>query len=314
MAREPGRLACSAESILREEPVLGTASRVRRWLLVEQPGPWGRDALLESRMEERVARTLQSRARRSGVRVVLLRRPRWAEAGPRRAYLVHTAPSARWIEQLEVDDDGLLDLDLGVLALGTPPGVGRAVAGSVRLVCTNGRHDPCCADEGRPVMRALADEGLDEVWESSHVGGDRFAANVVFLPTGVFYGRVPAERAAELIRDHDRGLLHLDHYRGRCSLPPMTQAAEIFLRRELGERGLDALRPVESTPRGDDATTVVLERGEERYWVHAGREKGDPEHLTCSDRGLSRPWRYRLLGWGPLAGPESDSGPWVAQP
>jgi len=299
----------------RGEPLLATASRVRRWLLVEQPGPWGRDALLESRMEDRVARTLHSRARRSGARVLLVRRPRWAEPGPRRAYLAHTSPSARWIEWLGLDDEAdLLDVDLSVLAGETPPGLGEPGPPSVRLVCTNGRHDPCCADEGRPVVRALAEEGLDEVWESSHVGGDRFAANVVVLPTGVYFGRVPPERAGELLRDHDRGVLDLQHFRGRSSLPPLVQAAEIFLRRELGERGLDALRALETTPRGADAVSVVLERGAERYWVHVGRERGDPEHLTCTDAGLSRPWRYLLFGWGPLAGPEVDSGPWRERP
>jgi len=316
VAREPGRTPCAVASAGRGEPLLGTASRVRRWLLVEQPGPWGREALLESRMEERVARTLQSRSRRSGVRVVLVRRPRWADPGPRRrAYLVHTSPHHRWIESLDLDGEAdLLDVDLSVLSSRSAPGVGAPGPDSVRLVCTNGRHDPCCADEGRPVVRALAEEGVDEVWESSHVGGDRFAANVVFLPTGVYYGRVPPERAGALIRDHDDGVLDLDHYRGRCSLPPSAQAGEVFLRRELGERGRDALVVMESTPRGEHAASVVLVRGEERYWVHVGREAGDPEHLTCTDSGLSRPWRYRLLGWGPLAGPEADSGPWPEPP
>ena len=36
---------CAAESLLRDEPVAGTATHVRTWLLLEHVGPWGDDAL-----------------------------------------------------------------------------------------------------------------------------------------------------------------------------------------------------------------------------------------------------------------------------
>ena len=36
---------CTAASVLRDEPALGSASTVRAFLLVEHPGPWGTDAL-----------------------------------------------------------------------------------------------------------------------------------------------------------------------------------------------------------------------------------------------------------------------------
>ena len=53
------------------------------------------------------------------------------------------------------------------------------------LVCTNGRHDPCCATFGRPLARVLREGARrDDVWECSHIGGDRFAANIVILPEG----------------------------------------------------------------------------------------------------------------------------------
>ena len=53
------------------------------------------------------------------------------------------------------------------------------------LVCTNGRHDPCCATFGRPLARVLREGAQrDDVWECSHIGGDRFAANIVILPEG----------------------------------------------------------------------------------------------------------------------------------
>lgn len=296
MAREPGRLPCASESFSRGEPLIATASRVRRWLLVEQPGPWGRDALLESQLDDTTARTLHSRARRAGVRVVLIRRPRWHGPAPRRAYLVRSDPSGRWVEQFDLEDPGALtDIDLSWTERPDPPGEGRPGPDSLHLVCTNGRHDPCCADFGRPVVRAMSDESVAEVWESSHVGGDRFAANLVILPTGVYYGRVPPEDAAQMIRDHGNGLLDLDHYRGLSCYQPLVQAAEIFIRRELGERRLDALQLDSTAREADDTAIVVFRRDAARFEAKVQRVPGPPEHLTCSDHGMSRPWQHHLL-------------------
>jgi hypothetical protein len=52
---------CSQASEARDEPMAGTASTVRSWLLLEDPGPWGRDALRDARLPERVGLELQRR-------------------------------------------------------------------------------------------------------------------------------------------------------------------------------------------------------------------------------------------------------------
>jgi hypothetical protein len=70
------------------------------------------------------------------------------------------------------------------------------------LVCTNGRRDLCCARFGTPVYNYLKNEepgfpGL-RAWQSTHMGGHRFAANLLWLPQGVLYGRVDALSAAEI--------------------------------------------------------------------------------------------------------------------
>jgi hypothetical protein len=309
MAREAGRPGCATASLARAEELTATASRVRRWVVIEQPGPWGREALVESRLPHPVAHTVRSHARRAGVRVLLARRPGWRDgSATRRVYLARTDRARGWIEQLDVDDPrALLGLDLSALDSEGPPGVGAPGPAAVHLVCTNGRHDPCCADLGRPVVRALARAGTPDVWESSHVGGDRFAANVVSLPTGVYYGRVTPERAAGLLAELGEGRLDLDHYRGRSCWPPLVQAAEIFARRHLDERRLDALH-VESARTGGnrehdhdrDRLTAVLRRdgGDRRaptlIEVQVSRHRDEAERLTCADHGTSAPWRYRL--------------------
>lgn len=148
---EPLGVRCAPESRSRDEPLHGTASRVRRWLVLEQTGPWGREALLESRLDQEVAHGLRSVGRRLGLRVLLARLPGREDSGEgtRRVYLAHTGRDHSWIEQVDVEDPlEVLRLDLEALASAEAPGAGTPGPPSVHLVCTNGRHDPCCADFG----------------------------------------------------------------------------------------------------------------------------------------------------------------------
>ena len=64
----PGRLAadrCSVQALVRGDSGVATASPAQRWLLVEQPGPWGADALTQSRFDPAVAPRLAHRRSRS---------------------------------------------------------------------------------------------------------------------------------------------------------------------------------------------------------------------------------------------------------
>ena len=113
------------------------------------------------------------------------------------------------------------------------------------LVCTNGRHDACCATFGRPLARDLRQSAArDDVWECSHIGGDRFAGNLVILPEGLYFGRCDGASAQRVIEDYRRGAIHLDNYRGRSVLGFYEQAAEFFVRRELGLTAIGAVTAV----------------------------------------------------------------------
>jgi hypothetical protein len=46
--------SCSAISLALGEPLVATAPKASAWLLVEQPGPWGARALVESRFPRQV--------------------------------------------------------------------------------------------------------------------------------------------------------------------------------------------------------------------------------------------------------------------
>lgn len=283
---------CAVDSSGRPDDLAGTASTVRAFLLVEEPGPWGVDALTDSRLS--VGTALRDAARAARVRPLLIRREGRSsvEAG-RRVFAAYADPVRPWLETSVVErPEDLLDLDLTALGRGESPGLTPAV-GPVLAVCTHGRHDTCCAERGRPVCAALAAAHPEETWQVSHIGGDRFAGNLLVLPHGLYYGRVDPVAAIAVAGAHLSGHLDLEHLRGRSGWAMPVQAAEIALRRQLGETALDAVRLVDHSVNHGVAgaeTRVVLEVAG-RPWSVAVRSVTGPDtaRLTCRaprDNGL----------------------------
>src|ERR687894_3132490 len=226
---------CSVQALVRGDSGVATASPAQRWLLVEQPGPWGMDALTQSRFDPAAATRLAHRARAEGVRVLLVRRPgdRLADSQRRWAY-VDGRPGVEGVWWSVRDSDAeLVDAPWDGSA-------GQRADGPVYLVCAHGGHDACCALRGRPLARALPAGDPDDVWECSHLGGDRFAANVLVLPHGFYYGQVPGD-GADLVAAHAQGRVALPWLRGRAGVPIPAQAAQHFARGELGLLDVDAL-------------------------------------------------------------------------
>ena len=99
------------------------------------------------------------------------------------------------------------------------------------LVCTNGKKDKCCSLKGYPVYKALREAAPHMlVLQSSHVGGDRFAANVISLPHGIYYGRVEETDVPDLLHHIDAGEILMPRFRGISTRSFAVQAAEQYLR------------------------------------------------------------------------------------
>jgi hypothetical protein len=269
---------CSQASEERGESLVGTASTVTAFLLVECPGPWGVEAVRDCRLPDEAKRWLQG-VKAAGVRPLLVR---GSGSGGTRVFLCRDGVLLSALLDGPADLPGLdLDGDRRLAAHGRP----------LFLVCTQGRHDACCAERGRPLVRAMAQAAPDDTWEVSHIGGDRFAANVLVLPEALYYGRVPPESAGDLVAAHRRGEVDLEHLRGRCSLPFTAQAAEIFLRRHLGVSAYDAVRPV-----GRDGPAFLFEVGRATWRVPVAATTSPAARLTCHADGDARAPHFELAG------------------
>lgn len=278
---------------------MATASVVRGWVLLEQPGPWGSEALIQSRLPDPVASELADRAQRDRVRVLLIRRPDRTETDGRHCFVVYSGRPTPWIEHRVIADPGeLLGLDLSRLRLGERVGFGDPWTRPLHLVCTNGRHDPCCAQLGRPVIRALMGRrGAGAAWECSHVGGDRFAGNVVCMPHGLYFGRLGPDEAVRVVEGYENGQLELDHYRGRAGDPFAVQAAEFFVRQAEGLRGVDDLVPHRRHQAGPGVFDVTFTGSAGRTFSVRVAVTGAYPHrpLTCAAVSLERPAEYSLV-------------------
>lgn len=291
---------CSRASREREEPLEGTASTVSAFVLVEDPGPWGSDVLRDSRLPADVKEHLRVLARHYRVRPLLIRRPGRAARGQVRVFAAYVRGPRPWVECVRLDAvTGLLDLPLEPLAEGRSPGL-EVYDGPLFLVCTHGRHDTCCAERGRPLAAALADTDAEATWEVSHIGGDRFAGNVLVLPHGLYYGRLEPGDAEGFVAAHRAGALDLDHLRGRSTLPVSVQSAEVHLRRHLGESGLAPLLLESRVRDGADTVTVFVVAGS-RWEVRIRTEVRDAAVLTCRAAAPSSFPAHRLVGLRPLA-------------
>lgn len=213
---------CAESARERGDPIVGTALHLDRLLLIEHPGPWPFHAL-EAEGVVDVVPTLVEATRAAGGRTFLIRRTGRRESSRARAWAVADVAAGRirwgsWIEPADLVADAIPALAASSADWSTEPAF---------LVCAHGRHDTCCAVLGRPVVAALAEQWPEAVWESSHVGGDRFAPNVVVVPDGTYYGALEEESVVEVMADHLAGRVRTEFLRGSSALPPVAQAVAV---------------------------------------------------------------------------------------
>ena len=285
MASVPKRALCADVSDGNAESLAATASRVDHWILVEYRGLWDRDVLGGSLLSPELKAHLRRQLRALGhARLLFVKKPERRSYGRRQLFFGTSKPGAERFFQLEFDrHDDLVDLDFAAALSGAEtPGV--PVEHPLLVVCTHGKRDRCCAKYGRPLYDALRRESESGwVWQSTHVGGDRFAGNVVILPQGLYFGRVGREDVRPLLDEHAEGNVLLERYRGRSAYSFAVQAAEKAVRVETEFTGIDDLELLGSE--GEDGAWHVRfrDRNGGVHDVEVAEERGDEAvYLTCS--------------------------------
>ncbi|MGI8657559.1 MAG: sucrase ferredoxin, partial [Candidatus Limnocylindria bacterium] len=282
-------MRCSALAAALDEPMIGSVEQRMRWLLVEDRSAWGADAVKDVLGSE-----LPAAAKARGVRVLLVKR---READPsadrvRRAFLVDVVE--RRIAARRVTD--LAELSVDAIADAPVEAFGDPASEPMFLVCTNGKRDACCALRGRPLMSALSPDHGERTWECTHLGGHRFAGNLVCLPDGIVYGRVAADEGPRLAAAYASGHLDPSLLRGRSAWPAPAQVAEQSVRQRLGLTRVAGLDLVGAEIIGENATVVLAEADGTAHRVELRSERLPPARaVSCSGEKVEEP-----IHWLPL--------------
>ncbi len=150
------------------------------------------------------------------------------EASPGPGYDILLFPDAiRYLGLRESDLPALIDDHLaGNRVSGRIPH--ERLVGQHIFVCAHEARDARCGACGPPLVEAFVAElgarGLEgqvTVRRTSHVGGHRFAGNVLIYPGGDWYGYVTPDDVPRIIDQHMlKGKIVTDLWRGRMGLSP----------------------------------------------------------------------------------------------
>src|SRR4051812_35024739 len=193
----PEKYFCAESARERGESLFGTAPLVDTWLLIENSSAWTAKSLPDDALPEPVRVHLAQmqgqipRSRRLMIRQCHSRRSTqefWAVRSS------ESQPEGRRRDFR--NDEDLLLADVPMLLRDAE------LMQPMYLVCTHGKHDQCCAKFGLATFCALRDLVDKAAWECSHLGGDRFAGNILCLPHGLYYGHVRPEDVSQVVADY----------------------------------------------------------------------------------------------------------------
>lgn len=271
---------CAEYSVAAGEPLAATAPRADVWLLLEYTGIWGAKAFPESDLAPAVKAHLNAALEAIGhARLLFIKKSGRYQASPIHFFVAVAAADPPRLHRFELQRySELLSLDVAAVVANEERYAEQQVEQQVHLACVNGLRDACCAKFGFPVDRALSAVAPATSWQCSHLGGHRFAANLLFLPHGVAYGRVAPTDAPRLIADYQRQHITLPFARGRTIYTPPVQAAALHLRQMLDEARIDQIRL-----RAEQAL------GDNRWRVTLAHSAGAPYEMEVTAEPLPRP-------------------------
>jgi hypothetical protein len=295
----PAWFGCADQARLRTDPMIGSAPYTRGWLLIEHPGPWPLDAVAGSGIDRAVRDLLTAAARDAVARVLLVRRPGRRAAARHRLWIAvgpaHTV-RGHWAADLDLRAAATTVRSLSRES----PELRGAREEAILLVCTHGTHDTCCAVRGRPVADALSRTWPEQVWECSHLGGDRFAANVIVLPDGAYYGNLDPDSAVDTVSEHLSGRLSTQRLRGLARYPPPTQVAIAEAHRRLGPLPVEAIDAGPAEQIGHHRWLVPVASSDRSWLATVVAERREPALLTCRALRPTPATAYAVVAFEPV--------------
>lgn len=254
---------CTTQSLDAGEPLYATAGHYNVFLLVEWNQPFGAKADLDFIAQE-FAGNLASRWQAlweslPNPRLQVVKQPGGTRADGITVFVAVPHEHNPLLYEFHLDAyEAILDLNFAALLRGEAAERAAIREKPLILICTNTQRDACCGRLGVPIYTALKPLAGEALWQTSHIGGHRFAGTLIIFPHGLYYGRLHSQDAIQIFQRYMEGEIRLENYRGRACYTPIQQAAEYHLRQQIGSAGLESLSLVEDIDRGGGVHTLTF--------------------------------------------------------
>ncbi len=286
---------CFDNSLQASEKIFGTAPNVNFWILIEYKDFWEEKAFNNCDIDIEVKNVIRDLAGQYPKSRIQLIRNKHSSKDHIRLYIAVTKETEKKVYEFRVISyqDILnidFDRDLSEENLKSNP---------LLLVCTHGSHDKCCGEKGLELFNNLSKYEKDfEVWQTTHLGGHRFAANILLLPDGIYYGRINKENYVKIRDSYFDSKLETGFLRGRCFYHPDVQAAEYFFRSELKYSTLNNLHLRSQSTTKNGVVNVIVENTELKRAYEVIIKKNDKAlqlFASCRDKHKKFIAQYKLM-------------------
>ncbi len=211
---------CAEVSVAQNEPMIGSAPQVGLWILLEVRDVWEPKNLETNTLPDAANQWIEDAMARGEAEGLM----------PRTQFIRHRRRPSDPLTVMTFRDGELRKQEINDYSeLSTIDPLASQMPLSketVYFVCTHARRDICCSREGLPTWQRLDSLSNGRAWQTTHLGGHRFAPNVLTFPTARSYGRVRVNEVDKFFAEIEVGSVPTRFLRGNSALPPDAQACE----------------------------------------------------------------------------------------
>lgn len=283
---------CSSASRYFHETLHGSAANYKCFIMVEHADPFPAKPT-DGHLDKPWLKKLDALSKKMHGKLLLIRNKSTGYKNSRVIYVDCVAQKYFVIESL-IENLRQIDIEKSIASNET-----QWELDPFFVVCTNGKKDKCCAKFGFPAFKFFENILLPfcyDSYECTHLGGDRFAANAVLMPFGIYYGRVGVEDVHEIIKQTAFGRVLYQNYRGRSRQSFLDQAVECHLREHLQNFNIEFPMKISHREHKDDVITLRISFNEDCFEMTVQKEVIDYPHLlTCTSPHPENIVKYKLV-------------------
>jgi len=286
---------CFDNSLQASEQIFSTAPNINFWILIEYSSHWEEKAFNNSDIQIEVKNMIRSLAGKYPKSRIQLIRNEDKSNDHINLYIAITKETDKKVYEYRVKSyQDILNIDFD-----SEMSDKHLTSKPLMLVCTHGSYDNCCGEKGLELFYHLSKkEKYFKVWQTTHLGGHRFAANILILPGGIYYGRINRDNYKKIKNSYINNKLEIDLLRGRCFYHPDVQAAEYYLRSELNYSYLNNLYLISKSTTEDGTIDVRFKNEDSNKVFELTIEKNDKALqllASCRDKHKKFIAQYRLM-------------------